>query len=254
MRAMHHQFAIVLLAALCSAALAAADAGRERPGLVHGRGGADLTLVGPALEVGKPAPPATLRDSGLQAHRLRTWNDGVVRIVTTAPSLDTPTCSKQAHAFSARAGELSGKFEVIYVSRDLPFAQSRFCAAEGIKDIRVLSDYYDGSFAHAWGLFLKENGLLARAAVVVDGQGVVRYIQIVPDLPKEPDYDAVLAAAKAPAALTAGAAPGRWRSREPSAARAHGRAAAGAFDLHHRHPVIDQTIRPCTQNGRPIAR
>jgi thiol peroxidase len=193
---MHHHLALVLLTSLCAAYCGAADAGLERPGLVHGRGGADLTLVGPALEVGKPAPAATLRDSGLKPIAFG-WDDGVVRIVTTAPSLDTPTCSKQAHAFSARAGELTGKFEVIYVSRDLPFAQSRFCAAEGIKDIRVLSDYYDASFAHAWGLFLKENGLLARAAMVVDGQGVVRYIQIVADLPKEPDYDAVLAAAKA---------------------------------------------------------
>ena len=194
---MHQQFAIVVLSALCSVALAAADAaaGSERSGLVKGRGGADLTLVGPALEVGKPAPPATLRDSALHPIAC-TWNDGVVRIVTTAPSLDTPTCSKQAHAFSARAGELAGKIEVVYVSRDLPFAQSRFCAAEGITGIRVLSDYYDASFAHAWGLFLKENGLLARAAVVVDGQGIVRYIQIVPELSKEPDYDQVLAAAK----------------------------------------------------------
>jgi thiol peroxidase len=185
----------LLLAAAAGRLLAAADDSQERPGLVHGRGGASLTLVGPALALGQPAPPATLRDSGLKQVPFA-WNDGKVRIVTTAPSLDTPTCSKQAHAFSARAAEL-GAVEVIYVSRDLPFAQSRFCATEGITGIRVLSDYYDGSFAHAWGLFLKENGLLARAAVVVDGGGVVRYLEIVSDLPKEPDYDAVLAAAKA---------------------------------------------------------
>jgi thiol peroxidase len=187
----------LLLTAVTAASglLIAADGGLERPGLVHGRGGAALTLVGPALVVGQPAPPATLRDSGLQAV-LCAWNDGKVRIVTTAPSLDTPTCSKQAHAFSARAAGL-GAVEVIYVSRDLPFAQSRFCATEGITGIRVMSDYYDGSFAHAWGLFLKENGLLARAAVVVDGQGVVRYLEIVSELSKEPDYEAVLAAAKA---------------------------------------------------------
>ncbi len=184
-----------LLLAAAAGLLPAADGGQERTGLVHGRGGAALTLVGPALTVGQPAPPATLRDGGLQAVPC-TWNDGKVRIVTTAPSLDTPTCSKQARAFNARAAKLEG-IEIIFVSRDLPFAQTRFCATEGITGIRVLSDYYDGSFAHAWGLFLKENGLLARAAVVVDGQGVVRYVEIVPDLPKEPDYDAVLAAAKA---------------------------------------------------------
>lgn len=184
-----------LLLAAAAGLLAAADGGEERSGLVHGRNGAALTLVGPALAVGQPAPPATLRDGGLRAVPC-TWNDGKVRIVTTAPSLDTPTCSKQAHAFSARAAGL-GAVEVVLVSRDLPFAQSRFCATEGITGIRVLSDYYDGSFAHAWGLFLKENGLLARAAAVVDGQGVVRYLEIVPELAREPDYEAVLAAAKA---------------------------------------------------------
>jgi thiol peroxidase len=186
---------LALLAALAgSAALHAADA--ERPGLVHGKNGAPLTVVGPALAVGQPAPGATLRDKGLQPVTIA-WNDGKVRIVTTAPSLDTPTCSKQAHAFSTRVAELDGKVEVVFVSRDLPFAQSRFCAAEGIAGISVLSDFYDGSFSRAWGLFIKEIGLTARAAVVVDGGGVVRYVELVSDLPKEPDYDAVLKAAKA---------------------------------------------------------
>ncbi len=167
----------------------------ERAGAVHGRGGAALTLVGPALVVGQPAPPSTgLRDKGLQPAAIA-WNDGTVRIVTTAPSLDTPTCSKQARAFSERAAKLEG-IAIIFISRDLPFAQGRFCAAEGIAGITVLSDYYDGSFARAWGLFIKELGLDARACVVIDGTGIVRYVQIVADLPQEPDYDAVLAAAK----------------------------------------------------------
>lgn len=180
---------------LLTGALAAADL-PEHVGLVHGKGGAALTLVGPALDVGQPAPAAELRDAALKPVSLA-WNDGTVRIVTTAPSLDTPTCSRQAHAFSARVGELGGKIAVVFVSRDLPFAQHRFCAAEGIAGIQVLSDFYDGGFGRAWGLFIKENGLDARTAWVVDGSGVIRYRQIVADLPSEPDYDAVLAAAKA---------------------------------------------------------
>jgi thiol peroxidase len=151
--------------------------------------------VGPALAVGQPAPSATLRDNTLKPVTIA-WNDGQVRIVTTAPSLDTPTCSKPAHAFGKRVNELGGKVEVIFVSRDLPFAQSRFCAAEGITGLRVLSDYVDGSFGRAWGVLVKELALDARAAAVVDGRGVVRYLEIVGDLPKEPDYDAVLAAAQ----------------------------------------------------------
>lgn len=185
--------AIALSAALCASAVAADE---ERAGLIHGKGGAPLTLVGPALAVGQPAPGATLRDNTLKPVTIA-WNDGQVRIVTTAPSLDTPTCSKQAHAFGKRINELGGKVEVIFVSRDLPFAQSRFCAAEGVTGLRVLSDYVDGSFGRAWGLFVKELALDARAAAVVDGKGVVQYLEIVADLPKEPDYDKVLAAALA---------------------------------------------------------
>jgi thiol peroxidase len=185
---------IALVAALGSATAFAAD--EERVGLIHGKGGAPLTLVGPALAVGQPAPSATLRDNTLKQVTIA-WNDGTVRIVTTAPSLDTPTCSKQAHAFGKRVNELGGKVEVIFVSRDLPFAQSRFCAAEGITGLRVLSDYVDGSFGRSWGLLVKELALDARAAAVVDGKGVVQYLEIVSDLPKEPDYDQVLAAAKA---------------------------------------------------------
>ncbi len=186
----------ISLIAMLAGTISAADSSEERMDLVHGKNGVSLTVVGPALAVGKPAPTATLRDKGLQPVTIA-WNDGKVRIVTTAPSLDTPTCSKQAHVFSTRAAELGDKIEVVFVSRDLPFAQSRFCAVEGVAGMRVLSDFYDGSFSRAWGLFIKENGLTARSAAVVDGTGIVRYVELVSDLPKEPNYDAVLAAAKA---------------------------------------------------------
>jgi thioredoxin-dependent peroxiredoxin len=188
-------FFVVLV--LCSSARwAAAAEVLERTDLVHGKDGAPLTLVGPALLVGMPAPPVTLRDAGLQPVSLG-WTDGKIRIVTSAPSLDTPTCSKQAHAFSARAAELGSRVEVVFVSRDLPFAQKRFCAAEGISGIRVLSDYVDGGFARSWGLYIKEVALDARSAWVIDGGGMVRYGQIVANLPSEPDYDAVIAAVQA---------------------------------------------------------
>lgn len=187
-------FRTVLLILLAGGAMAA-DAPLERTGLVRGKGGAPLTLVGPALAVGDAAPRAVLRDAGCRPVDLA-WNDGHVRIITTAPSLDTPTCSRQAHAFSQRAAALGPAVTVVFVSRDLPFAQTRFCAAEGIAGITVLSDYYDGGFARAWGLFLKENGLDARAVAVVDGGGVIRHLQIVADLPQEPDYAAALAVAQ----------------------------------------------------------
>ncbi len=184
-----------LLSLLLAAPLMAADASGERTGLVRGKGGAPLTLVGPALAVGDAAPRATLRDAACRPVDLA-WDDGRIRIVTTAPSLDTPTCSRQAKAFAREAAGLGERIQVVFVSRDLPFAQARFCAAEGVTGITVLSDYYDGGFARTWGLFLKENGLDARAVAVVDGKGIIRHWQIVADLPQEPDYTAALTMAK----------------------------------------------------------
>ncbi|MBA3685507.1 MAG: thiol peroxidase [Planctomycetes bacterium] len=179
-------FALLLLPALASAA-------DEREGLVQ-RGDKPLTLVGSALTIGQLAPDATLRDSYLLPVALRS-TDGAIRVVATVPSLDTPTCSREARVFNERAAALPG-VQILVVSRDLPFAQTRFCTAHGIAGVRVLSDYADASLGRAWGLLIKQNALLARAVVVLDAQGVVRYQQIVAELSDEPDYDAALAAAK----------------------------------------------------------
>jgi thiol peroxidase len=79
---------------------------------------------------------------------------------------------------------------------DLPFAQKRWCGAAGIKNVQTLSDYRDASFGNAYGVLIKDLRLLARAVFVVDKKGVVRYLQIVPEIATEPDYDAALKAAK----------------------------------------------------------
>jgi thioredoxin-dependent peroxiredoxin len=172
-----------------------AEAGAERTGLVR-RGETPYTLVGPALEVGASAPTAGLRGDGFKPVSVD-FTDGTVRVVLTVPSLDTPTCSLETRTFNERATSLGDGVEVIVVSRDLPPAQARFCAAHGIERVRALSDYFDGAFGRAWGLYMKENGLLARAVLVLDGGGVVRYQQIVENVPDEPDYDAALAAVTA---------------------------------------------------------
>ncbi len=164
----------------------------ERTGLVR-RGERRLTLVGPGLEVGKEAPAGVLRGAGL-AEVPVDFKDGVVRVVLIVPSLDTPTCSMQTRTFNSRASELGEGVEILVISRDLPPAQERFCAAHGIDRVRTLSDYVDGSFGRSWGLYVKETALLARAVVIIDGAGLVQYEQIVEDLPDEPDYDTALAA------------------------------------------------------------
>jgi thiol peroxidase len=80
---------------------------------------------------------------------------------------------------------------------DLPFAQARWCGAAGIDRVKTLSDYQERSFANAYGLLIKELKLLARAVFVVDADNTIRYVQIVPEITEEPDYDAALNAAKA---------------------------------------------------------
>ncbi len=164
----------------------------ERTGLVR-RGDDGMTLVGPEAKVGDKAPSPILAGDTLQDVQIH-FADGNHRVVLFVPSVDTPTCSLQTRTFNTRATELGGGTEVLVISRDLPYAQSRFCAAHGIELVAPLSDHRSGDFGKAWGLFVKETGLLARAVAVVDGKGIIRYLQVVENLPDEPDYDAAIAA------------------------------------------------------------
>lgn len=159
--------------------------------------GNPLTLVGPALEVGAPAPSFTVR-RGLapdSAYTLAT-DAGKVRLFNVVPSLDTPVCDLQTRRFNQEAAGLGPNVVIVTVSMDLPPAQERWCQAASVTNLITASDYYDHSFGLAWGLRIKELGLLARAVIIVDGQGVVRYVQIVPELTTEPNYEEALAAAK----------------------------------------------------------
>ncbi|MCX6640599.1 MAG: thiol peroxidase [bacterium] len=154
-----------------------------------------LTLVGPQLKIGQKLPDATLVDGDMQEVLLSTYF-GKILIISTVPSLDTPVCNAQTRHFNLEASSLGPQVQIITISNDLPFAQKRFCAAEGITQVKVLSDYRGQQFARAAGLFIKENWLLARTVEVVDQRGIVRYIQIVPVLGQEPDYEPVIEAVK----------------------------------------------------------
>jgi thiol peroxidase len=112
------------------------------------------------------------------------------------PSLDTSVCDLETRKFNEKAAQLGSDVVVLTISMDLPFAQTRWCGAAGIKNVQTLSDYRDASFGNAYGVLIKDLRLLARAVFVVDKKGVVRYLQIVPEIATEPDYDAVLKAAK----------------------------------------------------------
>ena len=154
----------------------------ERTGLVTLRGN-PVTLVGNAVKVGDNAPDATLKGAGLKDVKLSEYKGKVV-ILSVVPSLDTPVCDLQSRRFNKEAGTLGDKAAVLTVSMDLPMAQARWCGAADAKNIVTLSDYKDRQFGQAWGLYMKENGLLARAVYVVDKAGIIRMKHIGPISPE----------------------------------------------------------------------
>jgi len=165
----------------------------ERQGAVTLKGNA-LTLIGPELSVGDQAPDFAVVDRDLKPVSLSDTADSV-RIFSVVPSLDTPVCDSQTRRFNKEASDLPG-VQIYTVSMDLPFAQSRWCAAAGINKIEMLSDYQTGDFGRNYGTLIKELRLDARAIFVVDQDGTVRHVEYVKEVGDHPDYEAALAATK----------------------------------------------------------
>lgn len=166
----------------------------ERTGIITFKGN-PMTLLGPELKVGDKAPDFQVVDNGLQPVTLAS-SAGKIRIISAVPSLDTPVCDTETRRFNQEAAALPDSIVVLTVSLDLPFAQKRWCGAAGIEKVTTLSDYRERSFGNAYGVIIKELLLLSRAIFVVDANDTIRYIQIVPEVTSEPDYAAVIAAAK----------------------------------------------------------
>jgi thiol peroxidase len=167
----------------------------ERKGVVTFKGEA-LTLQGDEVRAGMKAPEFELAGNDMKPVRLADFR-GKVIVLSSVPSLDTPTCDIETRRFNKEAAELGKDVMVLTVSRDLPFAQKRWCGAAGVDRVVTASDYRDGAFGRAYGVFIKEWALLARFVFVIDREGVVRYIQAVPDVSKEPDYAPILDAVRA---------------------------------------------------------
>jgi len=157
--------------------------------------GNPVTLLGSQVEIGQSAPDATLIANDLSEVFLSSFK-GKKIILSVVPSLDTPVCDLQTKRFNAEAEGLGADVTVLTVSRDLPFAQKRWCGATESGKITTLSDYRDGEFGKAYGLLIDGLKLLARAIFVIDTDGVVQYKQIVSEITQEPNYDAVLDAVK----------------------------------------------------------
>lgn len=167
----------------------------ERSGIITFKGN-PMTLLGPELKVGDKAPDFMVVDNGLAPITLAS-SAGKIRIISSVPSLDTPVCDTETRRFNQDAAALPENVVVLTISLDLPFAQKRWCGAAGIDRVTTLSDYRDRSFGAAYGVVIKELVLLTRAVFVIDAHDIIRYIQIVPEVTSEPEYAAVIAAARA---------------------------------------------------------
>ena len=156
--------------------------------------GNPMTLVGDELKVGDHAPDFTLKAVDMSDKTLKDFA-GKVKIISVVPSLDTPVCDTQTRKFNEDAGSLDGVV-VLTVSVDLPMAQKRWCGAAGVENVVCLSDFKDHNFGKAYGVRIKEIGLLARQVMVVDKNDTIQYVELVPEVATEPNYDAALVAAK----------------------------------------------------------
>ena len=166
----------------------------ERTGAITLKGN-PLTLVGNEVKVGLKAPDFQVLDNDLKPVTLANHRGKIV-VISVVPSLDTPVCDAQTRRFNVEAGKLGQDVVILTISMDLPFAQKRWCGAAGVDKVHTLSDHRDASFGTAYGMFIKELRLLARGVLIIDREGVIRYVQLVKEVGQEPDYQPVLDAVK----------------------------------------------------------
>jgi thiol peroxidase len=153
--------------------------------------GNPLTIIGNELRVGDRAPEFSVLDADLKEVHLSDFK-GKIKLISVTPSLDTPVCDMQARRFNQEAAKLPEDVVVLNISMDLPFAISRFCTTAGIDRVKAYSDHRDASFGNSFGVLIKELRLLARSIFIIDRNDTIRYIEIVPDLTEQPDYDKAL--------------------------------------------------------------
>lgn len=159
--------------------------------------GSPVELSGTLPKVGATALNFTLVDKALQDVTLENFA-GKRKVLNIFPSIDTPTCASSVRAFNQRAGSMDNTV-VLNISADLPFAQTRFCAAEGIENVQNLSTMRGRDFLMNYGLLIRTTklaGLASRAVLVLDENNVITYIELASEIAQEPNYDAALAALK----------------------------------------------------------
>lgn len=159
--------------------------------------GNPFQTIGTLPNLNTKAPEFNLVGGNLADNTLASYKGKRV-ILNIFPSVDTPTCATSVRHFNQDASKLENTV-VLCISRDLPFAQGRFCGAEGIANVEMLSDFRDGQFGKDYGVLFTDGplkGLLSRSIVIIDEEGTVIYTEQVAETADEPNYEKAIAALK----------------------------------------------------------
>mgnify|MGYP001578477992 CR=1 FL=1 len=172
------------------------DLASVQPGTQVAFKGRPVHLLGSPIMVGKPLPSVELVDAMSMDNIDLSKEKGSVLLLSMVPSLDTPVCEAQTHYLGEGGSGVPRSVKRIVISRDTPFAQKRFAKQAKLTDLRYLSDYKQGDFARSTGFLTEGLMLFARSVIVVDKQGIVQFIQVVPEMSHLPDLDRAFVKAK----------------------------------------------------------
>lgn len=153
--------------------------------------GNPITLTGNEVKAGQTAPDFTVLSPELKEVKLSDYKGKVV-VIAVFPSVDTGVCALQLTRFNKEAANFSDDVQLLSISVDLPFALGRYCADKGIKNALTTSDHRDLDFGHKYGFVIKELRLLARGVVIVDKDGIIKYVEYVPEISEHPNYEKAL--------------------------------------------------------------
>ncbi|MBX3038214.1 MAG: thiol peroxidase [Anaerolineales bacterium] len=155
-----------------------------------------VTLLGDEVKVGDVAPEFTSVIAGWAKVNPLQDDKGKVIILSAIPSLDTDVCDRETRRFNEEASKLSDDIVIYTVSCDFPMAQKRWCGAAGVERVKVVSDVLDAEFGIKYGILIKERRYLRRSVFIVNREGKLTYVNYLPALGDEPNYDEVIAEAK----------------------------------------------------------
>lgn len=165
------------------------DEGSVEPGSTVARKGKPFKLLGTPIAVGDTLPSVQLRDATTMEKVDLSTLRGSILFLSIVPSLDTPVCDAQTHYLGEEGDKLPQQIKRITISRDTPFAQKRFAKEAKLTDLQYLSDLGEAAFGRSTGLLIDDLMLLSRSVILVDKEGTVRYIQVVPDFTHLPDME-----------------------------------------------------------------